>query len=414
MEILVLDTNFTAVGILDNYISFIWTDRYNKCGDFEIYTPSNKEVIELLKSDYYLWIKESNHVMIIEGYETKTDVEAGNTIIFTGRSLESILDRRVIWTQTHIDGNLQDGIKQLLDENLISPSDENRKISNFIFEASDDETITQLDLTAQYAGDNLYDVISSICSEYNLGFKITLNDNNQFVFKLYNGVDRSYNQDKNVYVVFSPDYENIINSDYLESFKNYKNVALVAGEGEGANRRTAIIGNEEGLQRRELFVDARGVSSTIDGGTLSDIEYNNQLIQKGEESISEYKTIKTFEGEMDTSQMYKFGEDYLVGDIIQIKNEFGIEAQARIIEFIFSVSASENISYPTFEIITDDIGNSGTSSGTLGSNGASNSTESSQSTGVYTKNEVDKYFAKKTEIEDFTKEEIDAICTLDI
>ena len=36
MEILVLNTNFESVYIIDSCISMIWTDRYNEYGDFEI------------------------------------------------------------------------------------------------------------------------------------------------------------------------------------------------------------------------------------------------------------------------------------------------------------------------------------------------------------------------------------------
>lgn len=412
MEALVLDTDFNAVGIMDTYISFIWTDRYAQYGDFEIYTPSSLEVLNLMKPKRYLWFKQSEHVMIIEGFETKTDAQDGNTIAFTGRSLESILDRRIVWVQTSLSGNLQNGVKTLLNENIINPSNADRKIENFIFEESTDEAITSLTLSAQYTGDNLYDVIASICKENNIGFKVTLNENNQFVFKLYKGVDRTYDQTDNVYVVFSPDYENIINSDYIESIKTLKNVTLVAGEGEGADRRVATLGTTTGLERRELFTDARDISSTVDGGTISDAEYNNQLIQRGGEKLAECKTVRTYDGEMDMTHSYQLYEDFGIGDVVQIRDEFDIESTARITEFIFSKNVNEESSYPTFEIIEfkDDETVSGSTTGTMGSSGETGSGSAAGSTAVYTKNDVDNLFLKINDLVDFTKEEIDAIC----
>ena len=186
-----------------------------------------------------------------------TDPENGNSVTITGRSLESLLSRRIVWTQTLLDGSVQDCIKKLLDENVISPKDVNRKIPNFVFETSVEKAVTEPKITAQFTGDNLYDVISEICRLTGLGFKVTLNDKKQFVFKLYAGADRTYAQTENPYVVFSPKFENIANSNYLESKKEYKNVALVAGEGEGAERKTTSVGEGSGLERRELFVDAR-------------------------------------------------------------------------------------------------------------------------------------------------------------
>ena len=128
-------------------------------------------------------------------------------------------------------------------------------------------------MDAQYTGDNLYDVIVDICKTPGIGFKITLNEANQFVFKLYNGTDRSYAQTKVPYVVFSPNFDNIINANYVESKAALKNVTLVGGEGEGVRRRYASVGNESGLARRELFTDARDISSYVDSETtLSDEE----------------------------------------------------------------------------------------------------------------------------------------------
>ena len=82
-------------------------------------------------------------------------------------------------------------------------------------------------LEAQYTGDNLYDVIQKICEEQGIGFKITLNDEKQFVFELYAGSDRSYDQTENPYVIFSPKFENIINSNYIESKASLKTVTLL-------------------------------------------------------------------------------------------------------------------------------------------------------------------------------------------
>ena len=234
MDVTVLNTNLDAVSIVDVYESFIWTDRYYEYGDFELFTSMTETILSYIRQDYYLQNRESEHVMIIEKIRIASDSENGNHITVTGRSLESILDRRIVWGQKTITGNLQNGIRTLLNENVISPADSTRRISNFIFEASTDPAITSLKIDAQYTGDNLYDVINKICSERSIGFKVTLNNNKQFVFKLYAGTDRSYDQSANPYVVFSPKFENIINSNYVESKSALKTVTLVGGEGEGS------------------------------------------------------------------------------------------------------------------------------------------------------------------------------------
>lgn len=355
MELTVLNTNLDAVSVVDVYESFIWTDRYYAYGDFELFTSMTDTIFKYIRQDYYVQNRDSEHVMIIEKLRIASDAEDGNHITITGRSLESILDRRIVWGQKTISGNLQNGIQTLLNENVISPSDSSRKISNFIFEASIDPMITSLKIDAQYTGDNLYDVISKICSERSIGFKVILNDMKQFVFKLYAGADRSYDQENNPYVIFSPKFENIINSNYVESKSALKTVTLIGGEGEGSARRYTTIGGGNGLNRRELFTDARDISSDVgDGVTLTNAEYIAQLQQRGREKLAENTDITSFEGQVETTVMFRYGEDFFNGDIVQIANEYGHETKARIVEIIMSEDEEGSSVYPTFKTIVEE------------------------------------------------------------
>ena len=144
MELVVLDENFQSVAVIDSYKSLIWADRYNEYGDFELYLRMDNDLLGFIKEDYYLWRKDSEHVMVIESLAIDSDVEEGNYLTVKGRSLESILERRIIWGQTIIEGGLQLIIREFLSECIIEPAITERKIDNFIFEMSDDERITKL------------------------------------------------------------------------------------------------------------------------------------------------------------------------------------------------------------------------------------------------------------------------------
>lgn len=353
MELLLMDRTFKSIGIIDAYTSLIWADRYNKYGDFEILLSDQMAIADRIDVDYYLWCKESEHSMIIEDISITTDVEEGDKLLVTGKSLESILERRIIWQQTRLTGNFQNAIKKLINDAIIYPSIVDRKINNFIFEMSEDPNITNLIIDTQFTGTNLYEAISGLCQMYNIGFKVILNDNNDFVFSLYKGKDRSYDQLDNPYVIFSPDFENIINSNYFMSFANFKTMTLVAGEGEGASRRTTTIGWDsfKGIDRRELFVDARDISSDTEHGTLSNAEYTEQLKGRGLETMAEYDTTQAFEGEVESTRLFKYGEDFFMGDIIQILNKYGKGGHAYISEFIFAQTEEGFSAYPTFQLI---------------------------------------------------------------
>lgn len=351
INIVVLNQNFEKIAIIDQYESLLWTDRFWKPGEFEIYTPVAEFALQYPVANNYLQIRNSEHTMIIEDTTIESNIETGNHIKIIGRSLESILDRRIIWNQTEINGNLQDGIHQLLDENVINPEISSRAIPNFIFEASDDPAITELTMDSQYTGDNLLDAIEVLCTNNKIGFKITLNDSNQFVFKLYSGTDRSYKQDERPYVVFKPSFENIINSNYAEINSEAKTVTLVAGEGEGEQRVTRVVGTGEGLLRKEMFTDARDLRSD----DITTEEYYAALDERGAEKLDEHKVQKTFDGQCETTRMFVYQEDFFMGDIVQVANEYGMESASRVTEFIWSANSSSIDSYPTFEAIVDSV-----------------------------------------------------------
>lgn len=353
MELLVLNTAFESIALLDSYESLIWTDRYNEYGDFEIYFPMDKKLLDYLKPDNYLWLDESEHTMIIEDIRINSDVEDGDHLIVTGRSIESILDRRVIYWQRITTGNLQEQIESIIYENIINPSDADRKIDNFTFKSSTDSKVTSLKIDTQFTGDDLYSVVKSVCKENNIGFKVVLTSNNKFEFSLYAGADRSYDQDTNPYVVFSPNYENIINSNFYSSKSNFKNVSLIGGEGEGSNRRMAKVGSGTGLERREIFTDARDISSTTENGEMNENNYIIQLEKRGSQDLSEHTETTAFEGEVEATKLFKYGEDFFIGDIIQIADGYGNEAAAYISELVISNNDEGLSIYPTFETISN-------------------------------------------------------------
>lgn len=356
MEVLVLNEAFEAIFIVDSFESLIWTDRYQSAGDFEIYCFPSSDILDNARADYYLVNPESEHVMIIEGSEITTDAEEGNRLIITGRSLESILNRRILYNQVTLSGNLQNEIKRVLEENIISPEDESRKIQNFVFIESEDPRITEIEIDTQYAqGQILYDMIAELCSTKKIGFKIVLTDDFKFAFSLYKGQDRSYEQDVNPYVIFSPNFENMINSDYIESKKDYKNVTLVAGEEVNEVRKTTMVGTVTGLLRREVFTDARDASSTKeDNSKISDEDYIKILEQRGHDKLKDYPDLRSFEGEVEASKMFVYGTDFFLGDDVQVENEYGMSGTSLISEIVWAHDADGYSVYPTFVTVQDE------------------------------------------------------------
>ena len=349
MIIELLDQNLQTRETLDAFNSFIWTDRYYKCGDFEITLIPDSKVLERFKLGYYIWQSESKRLMIIEGVDITTNAENGDTVTIKGRSIESLLDRRIVWDQTIIDSDVQYGVEKILNENVIAPSDSRRTMPRIVFKYN--PSLPQMHIRAQFTGDSVYEVMTSICEACELGFKMELNNLDQFEFSLYAGADRSFNQDTNDYVIFSPDFDNLISSDFKCNKSNYKTTALVAGEGEGSERRKieCVLEEVTGFDRRELFVDARDLSSNPDSETpISDEEYFAQLEERGIEKLAEHQIDVAFDGELANEVGFVYNRDFFMGDIVQIENEYGFSKVSRVIELITSVDDTGFKQYPTF------------------------------------------------------------------
>lgn len=343
MEIYVLNTDLKAIAVIDNAESVIWTDRYNTPGDFEIYIPASDAILDILKIDYYVMRRDSDMVGIIKNVSLTTDADSGNHYTVTGRDLKSLLERRIIWTQTQLSGNAERAIRRLVTENIISPTIAARKIPNFVLGevAGLVDTISQ-----QFTGDNLLEAIQGICESYNYGFKVTL-ENGSFVFSVYKGSDRSENQAVLPRVTFSPEFDNLVNTSYNWDETNFKNVALVAGEGEGLDRKTQAVGTASGLDRYELYVDSRDVSTN--DGAVTEEDYTAQLVQQGVEALAETAIVETFEGEVISGMTYTYKEDFFLGDVVTAENEFGIRAAVRVTEVIESEDATGYKIIPTFD-----------------------------------------------------------------
>lgn len=349
MNIYVLDESFEIVGIIDEYISCIWTTRYFTYGDFELYVSADEELLDLLQTNRYLVrdkdIDEEGYhnVMIVRNREITTDAENGDHLIVTGYSLKSIINRRIIPNQTVLSGEVVSCIQQLINENIINPDINARKVNNFIFGIN--SIINTYTMKQQITGKNLGETITDICTTYGYGYDVYINNGN-FVFKIYEGTDRSYDQVINPYVVISSQYDNLLSSDYQVNTDNFANVAVVAGEGEGTARKKVTVGTAQGLERYEVWVDSRNTSTN--DGEISDEEYDELLTEEGVEKLSELQPTTSFSGEIDSTINYVFNQDYFLGDIVQVENDYGIRAKTRIIEIIESDSETGYEIIPTF------------------------------------------------------------------
>ena len=326
MYLQVYDQNVKQIGVIDAYTSLIWTKRYNKPGDFEVVMPLEGNIPFYINTDYYVTLSddlEPGYYMIIETIEIDQEEEGGNVLTISGRSLESLLERRIVWDKIEYSSKkTEDIIKDLITKSIINPSDKSRKIDNFLYE-SPNESLKFSTVDAEYDGEYLLDAFQALCSEDYNSISVRYLNNN-FVYKTYTGTDRSHDQTENEEVLYSASYDSLASSNYLTSVKNYKNIVQVV---DSTTNKKIVVGNETGLIRREYRAESQNTTN------------QSSLKAYGNKILYEYRKEAILDG-IAINDAYTYGVDVFVGDIVQFKNNYGIEGRSRITEYIYSEDTS--------------------------------------------------------------------------
>lgn len=340
-----LDANLDILAAVDIYQSAIFTRRYQAAGDFELYIPASQEMLALLKSATYVTrADDTSCAGIIEKLTIEQNAETGDFLIASGPDLSALLDRRIVWRQTTYSGAAEKIIRNLVQQAFIEPEDASRTVSNFGLAA--EIGITQK-LRVQYTGDFVGESIAAICKTIKCGYRVNFDLlQKKFIFELYQGEDRSYNQSENPFVVFSSNFENLLASTYSQDAAASKNVAQVAGEGQGNERVKVTVGTATGIDRRETFVDA--LQTSDNGGELDLATYQAVLRESGTQSLAELIPVEEIDGEVIPNYNYTLGVDFFLGDIVEVVNDYGTQMSPRVTEVIENWAAEGYTCIPTF------------------------------------------------------------------
>lgn len=423
MQVYILNPRYEIVGMIDEAESVLWNKKYNDAGYCEIYVPCSAEMFSLLASGNYVYRYDDDMFCKIETPEIETDVENGDYIISTANDIaKTILSGRIVRWNVVYSGTVLGFVEKLLNDNVISPAQAQRKIANFsLYQMTAEERAQfteRIEVTA--FTDDLFALIQTTCKTYNYGFRVFYNmETQRLVFRLFKGKNKA-SADGGEYVEFSPTFSNILSSHYKEDESNYKNVAYVGYEGtDGAVHLLSVYdgmddGKPEptGEARKEVHVDGTGTSRDITleeleqmfgtlGGSLTYSEYTVTVDNKeekrreysadsnivatsvitekeengvteteekitvsdytyllliralGHNALAEHMRTKAFEGAVDTIDTYEYKTDYDIGDIVKVKNEYGIEAEARIVEIMESDDSEDGYAVePVFEYIS--------------------------------------------------------------
>lgn len=318
-------TGYEQTAVIDTFKSLVVNRRFFTSNDFELKLELSMNNLTNLKKGNAVRIAETFYYI---NHSSVEDLQTG-VLVVKGVSFFGLLNQRIIWENYNKKARPEWIARDLLSRHVVSPTDTNRKINQVSINA--DTTLTTTSIPYQNSYGMVREAIESLAETHDFGFKEEYID----PFVPHSKITFVKGEDLSQSVEFTTDAENVLNESYESSDYDERNVALVAGEGEGAARTIVTVGSETGLDRKELYVDARDIQSENEDETVMTVaQYKLALTERAKEKLSEQQPILILDGDINMqNQLYQYKVDYDLGDTVRRSSPtFHLSYNAQITE----------------------------------------------------------------------------------
>lgn len=360
MELYVLDSNFRRVEVIDTFESLIWTERQRDLGDFELLMVADGGKRDAYVKGTRFGLNESLRVMEVDTVEVTVSSDGLEMTKIKGKSLEAVLDDRMAlaamtnlnttpkWTITNRPAAIARQVfSDICITGKLNVGDKLPAVTTNVFPP---DTIQEplASITHDIEPTTVLNAIKNLCDIHGMGFRLVRNLNGgSLMFNIYTGVDRTSKQDNFKAVVFSRKLDNLQNTTELKSIAGMKNVAVVISKwGVRTVYPVGVAQNIAGFDRRVLYVQATDI--TIQDGP----ELQALLLKRGQEELTKYREVNAYDGEVSQYGSYKYGVDYHLGDLVEMRSDDDETTNMRVSEQIFVSDGEGDRSYPTLIIDT--------------------------------------------------------------
>lgn len=354
MEVYVLTSTYRRAHLIDEYESFIWTERYNAAGDFKMVVRPT--LITKIHLNSLITHSETDRIMIVNKLYTHIDAEGVRVMEVSGESFEGFFKYRSIGRRRagsiaegsyKQSGELNNVVQQLVQFECVAGYadaggyNENDIIPGLYTAGMADPSITTHAVTQP---DSLYDAVKDYCDADDAGFRIQLMSDYRLRFSVYTGVLRPN-------VLFSASADTLEEESFLASSENFYDIAYVWAKDNLEVHSVARKGwsrETQGLNRRVLTVNA----SKVDTTKLLQEDWLNDLTWYGRKALAKRNREFVFDGKVTDLNPYKYRVHYNLGDKVTLKDIDASENnnhKVMVIEYIWSHDTAGYRSYPTFK-----------------------------------------------------------------
>jgi hypothetical protein len=345
----VFDSSLKRIANISKYSYAQYTDQLNGSGSFTIKVPLNADTLYYLSYGKYILFEKEVMGEMLQISSSRNEEQGKKELSTTGKLIKRFMSFRCFIKTANYTGTVTSVTRQFITDNFIAPSDSKRVFPGMHLSTNEKYIPASDSLTLQVTGDSVEAELESLYDTYEMGYDVvpvietvTGSDGDVatnisgFEFRVIKGLDLTVgNTAGNDKVEFSFDMKNLISSQYVKNESAYKNVAYVAGEGEGVARMVIPSGDTSlaGRDRIELYVDARDCQSTDENGNaLTTGQYTTALVARGDSSLAENITSETFTCSINTyTTQFVYGRDYQKGDLVTIRDkDLDLAVSARV------------------------------------------------------------------------------------
>ncbi|MCG3096911.1 siphovirus ReqiPepy6 Gp37-like family protein [Lactococcus petauri] len=327
--------NFKSAGILDVFESLTVNWRYYTYSQFSLKILledvqkiifNNSEEIQRRKDILFSLFISDNILNINDVYfyidRVVCDDSTKGEVVISGKSLRAKSLKRIVYRIYHQTKKPEQIIYDHLNNEVINPSQASRKIQYLSIATPASLSTTNVDYQNSYGV--VSDEVDNLCSTYDIGIRETATN----LQNPHNKLEIVKGKDLSDVVEFNVDFDNLLSESYESSNFDEATMAWVFGEGDGSARLNVKLNdNLAGLEREEIYVDARDIQKqTQDGSgkdiTLTDSQYKATLTSRGIEKLAEKEEVLTLKGDIDLeSDLFVYGKDYELGDRVRFTSK---------------------------------------------------------------------------------------------
>ncbi|MHA3997699.1 siphovirus ReqiPepy6 Gp37-like family protein [Lactococcus cremoris] len=327
--------NFKSAGILDVFESLTVNWRYYTYSQFSLKILledvqkiifNNSEEIQRRKDILFSLFISDNILNINDVYfyidRVVCDDSTKGEVVISGKSLRAKSLKRIVYRIYHQTKKPEQIIYDHLNNEVVNPSQASRKIQYLSITSPGTLSTSTVDYQNSYGV--VCDEVDALCSTYDIGIRETATN----LQNPHNKLEIVKGKDLSDVVEFNVDFDNLLSESYESSNFDEATMAWVFGEGEGTARMNVKLNdNLAGLEREEIYVDARDIQKQTQNGsgkdiTLTDSQYKAALTSRGIEKLAEQEEVLTINGDIDLeSNLFVYGKDYQIGDRVRFTSK---------------------------------------------------------------------------------------------